>query len=79
VCYQSLPKHLKECQKSNRDVSVEDGQNKITIMAIQGHYGGAIRGNVGNLGKMETPVMAIWKHWGVITMTPATSTQHTVG
>ena len=32
------------------------------IRQIQGHYGGAIRGNVGDMGKMKIAVMAIWKH-----------------
>jgi len=39
-------------------------QNAIKI--IQGHYGAAIRGNVGNKEKMKKAIWAIWKHRGKI-------------
>ena len=38
------------------------GLTRKAIKSIQGHYGGAIRGNVGDVGNMKTAVMAIWKH-----------------
>lgn len=37
---------------------------KKAIKVIQGHYDGAIRGTVDDLGKMNTSMMAIWKHQG---------------
>ena len=41
------------------------GQGRLTqkaITRIQGHYGGAIRSNTGNLNAMKKSIMAIWKH-----------------
>ena len=38
------------------------GLTRKAIKSIQGHYGGAIWGNVGDVGNMKTAVMAIWKH-----------------
>ena len=33
-----------------------------SIRKIPGYYGCAIRGNVGDAGKMKKAIMAIWKH-----------------
>ena len=41
------------------------GKGRLTqsaIKRIQGHYGGAIRSNSGNLSGMKKAIMAIWKH-----------------
>ena len=32
------------------------------IKAIQGHYGGAIRGNVGDIYAMNKQIWSIWRH-----------------
>ena len=57
-------KRFKEGRKSYKGIGGAGGLTKKAIKVIQGHYGGAIRGNVGDLGKMKTAVMAIWKHRG---------------
>ena len=38
------------------------GLTRKSIRKIPGHYGRAIRGNVGDAGKMKKAVMAIWKY-----------------
>lgn len=48
-----------------RTVKGIGGQNKLTkkaILKIQGHYGAAIRKNVGKLDKMKQDIWAIYKH-----------------
>ncbi|KAI0222586.1 hypothetical protein LSAT2_026167, partial [Lamellibrachia satsuma] len=57
-------KRFKEGRKSYKGIGGAGGLTKKAIKVIQGHFGGAIRGNVGDLGKMKTAVMAIWKHRG---------------
>ena len=59
-----MSKQFKEGRKSYRGIGGAAGLTKKAIKVIQGHYGGAIRGNVGDLGEMKTAVMAIWKHCG---------------
>ena len=50
--------------RSYKGIGGAAGLTRKAIRQIQGHYGGAIRGNVGDMGKMKIAVMAIWKHRG---------------
>ena len=56
--------HNIEGRKSFKGIGGARGLTKKAIKVILGHYGGAIRGNVGDLGEMKTAVMAIWRHRG---------------
>ncbi|GFR58719.1 phenolphthiocerol synthesis polyketide synthase type I Pks15/1 [Elysia marginata] len=49
-------------QHSNKKVKGIGDAGKGAVKRIQGHYGGAIRKNVGNLDKMKAVIWAIWYH-----------------
>ena len=52
-------------QHGNKKVKGIGGAGKLTkaaVKRIQGHYGGAIRNNIGSLDKMKTAIWAIWHH-----------------
>ena len=52
-------------EHGNKKVKGIGGAGKLTksaVKRIQGHYGGAIRKNIGNLDKMKTAIWAIWHH-----------------
>ena len=57
-------KQYKEGGRGYKGIGGAAGLTRKCIRKIQGHYGGAIRGNVGDAGKMKKAVMAIWKHRG---------------
>ncbi|XP_059166973.1 uncharacterized protein LOC131949201 [Physella acuta] len=48
--------------KKYKGIGGKDRLTKVAIKRIQGHYGGAIRSNVGNLDKMKKAIWAIWEH-----------------
>ena len=50
--------------RSYKGIGGGAGLTRKCIRTIQGHYGGAIRGNVSDAGKMNKAAMAIWKHRG---------------
>ena len=48
--------------KQVKGIGGRGGLKKTAIMNIQGHFGAAIRNNVGNVPAMKKAVMAIWEH-----------------
>ena len=53
---------FREGRKSYKGIRGVAGLTRTSIRKIPGDYGRAIRGNVGDVGKMKKSVMAIWKH-----------------
>ena len=51
-----------EKELQNKWIRGVAGLTRKSIRKIPGHYGCAIRGNVGDAGKMKKAVMAIWKY-----------------
>ena len=48
--------------KTVKGIGGRGGLKKTAILKIQGHYGAAIRNNVGDLPAMKKAVWAIWEH-----------------
>ncbi|XP_070179258.1 uncharacterized protein [Littorina saxatilis] len=48
--------------KQKKGIGGRGGLKKAGILTIQGHYGAAIRGNVGNVPQMRKAIWAIWEH-----------------
>ena len=57
-------KKFEEHGKKYTGIGGRAGLTMKQIKRIQGHYGGAIRANVGDVEKMRTAVWAVWKHRG---------------
>ncbi|GFR61724.1 hypothetical protein ElyMa_003564100 [Elysia marginata] len=57
-------KTFTENGKTYRGIGGVGRLTKTAIKRIQGHYGRAIRKNIGNLDKMKSSIWAIWKHRG---------------
>ena len=53
---------FREGRKSYKGIRGVAGLTRKSIRNAPGHYGGAIQGNVGDVGKMKKAVMALWKH-----------------
>lgn len=49
-------------KKKVRGIGGAGKLTKVAIKRIQGHYGGAVRKNVGDLEKMKKSIWAIWYH-----------------